>query len=73
MAGGWGLSFRAILWSIGKSTLLVCSVFDDLNIRFEFLRVRYWESIEMFRKFCMTSLLVNVVAVGQPEQIASGR
>jgi hypothetical protein len=34
---------------------------------------RYWESIEMFRKFLMTSLLVNLIAVGQPEQVAAGK
>jgi hypothetical protein len=26
----------------------------------------------MFRKFLMTSLLVNLVAVGEPEQVAAG-
>jgi hypothetical protein len=38
----------------------------------DYMQHRYWESIEMFRKFLMTSLLVNLVAVGQPEQVASG-
>ena len=33
---------------------------------------RYWESIEMLRKFLMTSLLVNMIAVGTPEQVAVG-
>jgi hypothetical protein len=33
---------------------------------------RYWESVEMFRKFLMTSLLVNLIAVGEPVQVAAG-
>jgi hypothetical protein len=36
------------------------------------LSFRFWECIEMFRKFLMTSVLVNLIAVGQPEQIAAG-
>jgi hypothetical protein len=35
-------------------------------------QIRYWECIEMFRKFLMTSVLVNLIAVGQPEQVAAG-
>jgi hypothetical protein len=33
---------------------------------------RYWESVEMFRKFVMTSLLVNMIAAGEPVQVAAG-
>ncbi len=33
---------------------------------------RYWESVETFRKFVMTSLLVNMIAAGEPVQVAAG-
>jgi hypothetical protein len=33
---------------------------------------RYWESVEMFRKFVVTSLLINLIATGEPVQVAAG-
>eukprot|EP00291_Cryptomonas_curvata_P017050 CAMPEP_0172169214 /NCGR_PEP_ID=MMETSP1050-20130122/10581_1 /TAXON_ID=233186 /ORGANISM="Cryptomonas curvata, Strain CCAP979/52" /LENGTH=1462 /DNA_ID=CAMNT_0012840247 /DNA_START=2726 /DNA_END=7114 /DNA_ORIENTATION=+ len=60
---------------------MVSPEYSDENVAirrvgFLFLAYRveywYWEAIEMFRKFLMTSLLVAVVYPGEPAQLAAG-